>query len=202
MSENQNNQDSYTTNDFSAVNQFIDDEKSFAQSFHSRIKSEYLRTALLYLSIVIVSIGLFMMFAAYAYHLYKSEKVIVEERVVTETIPDTPFDKIEQSNDEGIDETPRNKIKKEYSIFSSQSFTDSNGKKYEVTTGNGFAKDEYDNPYKKWCYIYINDITRINLYSSGIIEGYRKESYNIKFMDYLSKKDFENAQKKCLMNEY
>jgi hypothetical protein len=207
MSENQNNQDSYSTNDFSAVNQFIDDEKSFAQSFHSRIKSEYLRTALLYLSIVIVSIGLFLMFAAYAYHLYKSEKVIVEERIVTETSPDKksdiPFDEIEKNKErDNLNQdlySQESQVKKDYFIFSVNYFIDSNNISREVTTGNAFQKDEYDKPYSKFCYVYSAVLPnfRINLYDDG-----EKLFYNGTYKDYISYEDFYSAQSKCLMNEY
>lgn len=207
MSENQNNQDSYTTNDFSAVNQFIDDEKSFAQSFHSRIKSEYLRTALLYLSIVIVSIGLFLMFAAYAYHLYKSEKVIVEERIITETSPNKksniPFDEIEKNKDRNdLNQDlyrQESQVKKDYHIFSRNYFIDSNNISREVITGNVFKKDEYDKPYSKFCYLYSSVVPnfRIELYTSG-----EKLFYDAAYKDYISYEDFYSAQSKCLMDEY
>jgi len=206
MVETTHTRNNYETNDFSAVNQFIDDEKRFAESFRSRIRATYLRMALLSLSIFIVCLGIFLLLGAYAYHIYKSEKiiekVIYEERVITENIDKKPFQQIEQNKENNLtSESPKaeNNIKKDYTIFSQQVLFGENGKEWNITTGNKFKKDEYDKPFSKFCYTRADSgFVRIGLYTGQ----YLPASYDSKYRQYISRSDFKGAQDRCLMNEY
>lgn len=206
MVETTDTRDSYEINDFSAVNQFIDDEKKFAQSFRSKIRAAYIRMGLMSLSIFIVCFGVFLLLAAYAYHIYKSEKVIekviVEERVIMENSPEVPFKEIESNRDfndtNNVTPESNEQVKKDYHIFSSQTFIDSKNTKLEVQTSNVFKKDEYDKPYNKYCYLQVGyPPASIDLYSNN-----QKLRYNSSYSSYISKTDFQRAQGKCLMNEY
>ena len=166
------------------------------------------------LSIFIVCLGIFLLLAAYAYHIYKSEKVIekviVEERVVNDSNTQSPFQQIENNREERVAdrsntkdslqqmENKKNSISKEYTIFSHQTFVGENQVVYDVYTGNKFLKDEYDKPYRKYCYTYGDGLTRINLYESQ----YSQVGYYSKYHPYISSSDFKTARSKCLMNEY
>ncbi len=206
MVETTDTRDSYEINDFSAVNQFIDDEKKFAQSFRSKIRAAYIRMGLMSLSIFIVCLGVFLLLAAYAYHIYKSEKVIekviVEERVIMENSPKVPFKEIESNRDfndtNNVTTGSKDQVKKDYYIFSSQTFIDTKNIEQTVHTGNVFKKNEYDKPYHKFCYVDVGfPPTKISLYSDS-----EKLTYDSSYRSYISSTDFQRAQGKCLMNEY
>ena len=204
------NANGYETNDFSALNKFIDDEKKFTNSYKSQITTEYLRLFFLYLGIFIICLGIFLVLLAYSDHIRKSEKVIqkvvYEDRVIdqrssadkTEDDQKSVFEKIIGDNESNQynRETANVSTMKEYVIFTAATFTDSKNNVYEVNTGHRFKKDEFKSPYTSYCYLQYDTHT-IRLYRADNLP-----SFHARYKNIISYDDFIDAREKCQMDAY
>ena len=154
------NKTEYTVNNFSAVNEFIDEENRYAKHFRKFKIASLFKKYAIYGSLLIVAISLLILSLGIAYWLYNNQPaqlIKISSSSVTQINNEDELKELKKlAEDNKIDDLDQiQKIDQEYVIFKIQSFILENEDFAEVHTGWRYKPDDLNYPYLQYCYLSI-----------------------------------------------
>tara|TARA_B100001027_G_C16143179_1_gene274610 strand:+ start:77 stop:694 length:618 start_codon:yes stop_codon:yes gene_type:complete len=200
------NKTEYTVNNFSAVNEFIDEENRYAKHFRKFKIASLFRKYAIYGSLLIVAISLLILSIGIAYWLYNNQPaqlIKISSSSVTQINNEDELKELKKlAEDNKIDDLDQiQKIDQEYVIFKIQSFILENEDFAEVHTGWRYKPDDLNYPYLQYCYLSIpskpnSSISMtIQLAKKMKFEDIVDAQYNENEINYF---DFESAKSQCI----
>ena len=200
------NKTEYTVNNFSAVNEFIDQENRYAQHFRKFKIASLFKKYAIYGSLLIVAIALLILSIGIAYWLYNNQPaqlIKISSNSVTQINNEDELEELKKlAEDNKIDDLDQiQKIDQEYVIFKIQSFILENEDQAEVHTGWRYKPNDLNYPYLQYCYLSIpskpnSSITMtIQLAQKLKFEDIVDAQYNENEINYF---DFEAAKSQCI----
>lgn len=200
------NKTEYTINNFSAVNEFIDEENRYAKHFRKFKIASLFRKYAIYGSLLIVTISLLILSIGIAYWLYNNQPaqlIKISSSSVTQINNEDELKELKKlAEDNKIDDLDQiQKIDQEYVIFKIQSFILENEDFAEVHTGWRYKPDDLNYPYLQYCYLSIpskpnSSISMtIQLAKKMKFEDIVDAQYNENEINYF---DFESAKSQCI----
>ena len=159
--------------DFSAVNNFIDEESRRVKQVRRRRTVNIFKKYLLYFSLLFISIGIFILFLALSYWLFfdKPNQIVKVDGDQTYNTSNynlsQDIDRLEQivKDQKKLNETEKieQNVKEEYIIFRSREVLLSNNFKAEIVTGYKFKPENINYPHRQYCYFLNKERVWINL---------------------------------------
>lgn len=200
------NKTEYTVNNFSAVNEFIDEENRYAKHFRKFKIASLFKKYTIYGSLLIVAISLLILSLGIAYWLYNNQPaqlIKISSSSVTQINNEDELKELKKlAEDNKIDDLDQiQKIDQEYVIFKIQSFILENEDFAEVHTGWRYKPDDLNYPYLQYCYLSIpskpnSSISMtIQLAKKMKFEDIVDAQYNENEINYF---DFESAKSQCI----
>ena len=200
------NKTEYTVNNFSAVNEFIDEENRYAKHFRKFKIASLFKKYAIYGSLLIVAISLLILSLGIAYWLYNNQPaqlIKISSSSVTQINNEDELKELKKlAEDNKIDDLDQiQKIDQEYVIFKIQSFILENEDFAEVHTGWRYKPDDLNYPYLQYCYLSIpskpnSSISMtIQLAKKMEFEDIVDAQYNENEINYF---DFESAKSQCI----
>ena len=200
------NKTEYTVNNFSAVNEFIDEENRYAKHFRKFKIASLFRKYAIYGSLLIVAISLLILSIGIAYWLYNNQPaqlIKISSSSVTQINNEDELKELKKlAEDNKLDDLDQiQKIDQEYVIFKIQSFILENEDFAEVHTGWRYKPDDLNYPYLQYCYLSIpskpnSSISMtIQLAKKMKFEDIVDAQYNENEINYF---DFESAKSQCI----
>lgn len=200
------NKTEYNVNNFSAVNEFIDEENRYAKHFRKFKIASLFRKYAIYGSLLIVAISLLILSIGIAYWLYNNQPaqlIKISSSSVTQINNEDELKELKKlAEDNKIDDLDQiQKIDQEYVIFKIQSFILENEDFAEVHTGWRYKPDDLNYPYLQYCYLSIpskpnSSISMtIQLAKKMKFEDIVDAQYNENEINYF---DFESAKSQCI----
>ncbi len=200
------NKTEYTVNNFSAVNEFIDEENRYAKHFRKFKIASLFKKYAIYGSLLIVAISLLILSLGIAYWLYNNQPaqlIKISSSSVTQINNEDELKELKKlAEDNKIDDLDQiQKIDQEYVIFKIQSFILENEDFAEVHTGWRYKPDDLNYPYLQYCYLSIpskpnSSISMtIQLAKKMKFEDIVDAQYNENEINYF---DFESAKSQCI----
>ena len=200
------NKTEYTVNNFSAVNEFIDEENRYAKHFRKFKIASLFKKYAIYGSLLIVAISLLILSLGIAYWLYNNQPaqlIKISSSSVTQINNEDELKELKKlAEDNKIDDLDQiQKIDQEYVIFKIQSFILENEDFAEVHTGWRYKPDDLNYPYLQYCYLSIpskpnSSISMtIKLAKKMKFEDIVDAQYNENEINYF---DFESAKSQCI----
>ena len=200
------NKTEYTVNNFSAVNEFIDEENRYAKHFRKFKIASLFKKYAIYGSLLIVAISLLIWSLGIAYWLYNNQPaqlIKISSSSVTQINNEDELKELKKlAEDNKIDDLDQiQKIDQEYVIFKIQSFILENEDFAEVHTGWRYKPDDLNYPYLQYCYLSIpskpnSSISMtIQLAKKMKFEDIVDAQYNENEINYF---DFESAKSQCI----
>lgn len=191
--------------DFSAVNNFIDEESRRVKQVRRRRTANIFKKYLLYFSLLLISIGIFIVFLALSYWLFfdKPNQIVKVDGDQTYNTSNynlsQDIDRLEQivKDQKKLNETEKieQNVKEEYIIFRSREVLLSNNFKAEIHTGYKFKPENINYPYSQYCYFHNKERVWIDLMQK---EGKKLPTSYSSNNQSVSLEDFNKAKSFCI----
>ena len=200
------NQTEYTISNFTAVNDFIDEEKKYASHFRKFKIARLFKRYALYSSLLIVSLAILILFVGITYWLLQSKPNQIFKSTTTNI---TNYDlknnleelkKLVENNSSPNVTNEIINVEEEYVIFRRENFELENGDSSSVHTGWKFKPENLDFPYFQYCYLSLPSnvdssisMTVVLMNKSGS-DSLIETDFDNSIVGYY---DFESAKSKC-----
>ena len=200
------NKTEYSINNFTAVNDFIDEEKRYASHFRKFKIARLFKRYALYSSLLILSLAILILFVGITYWLLQSKPNQIFKSTTTNI---TNYDlknnleelkKLVEKNSSPNVTNEIISVEEEYVIFRYEDFELENGGSASVHTGWKFKPENLDFPYRQYCYLSLpsnikSSISmKVDLMNKFGFDSPIETDFDNSIVDYY---DFESAKSKC-----